>query len=449
MVRLLVTGAAGLLGSHVLDLIATRRKKVEEAFGERVDFVRVLDVAPEPRNTSSQSELKRLVGVVDEWVAGSVADAGVVDRAVSDVDVVLHLASVVDTGVGDPDLITLVNETGTRTIVEAAVRSRVVKALVYASSVDVLTVGMWQGVDGLNEESCPRVLDLDPPPADAAHHTYTVSKTRAEDAVLAANHARAGLRTAVVRPLGIFGERDPTHMGILLNMAREMGSGNIFAVGSRGSVFQHVYAGNCAWMHILAAGRLLQRDDDVAGQAFMGIDNTKVVNFFEFFFPYMAALGYRIPTWRIPAVVMYALAVPSEAWYWGLKGLGLRPKPIHITRVGVFGSSITQWFDTDKPHRLLGYAPLFTPRESRTRTLNYFLETMPRGAFTYAPGAFDYEDDGVNWRPDHAEYLAERDLAASRALSFWPALRSLYFVLVAVFALVVVVVVAAAEGRSA
>lgn len=77
-------------------------------------------------------------------------------------------------------------------------------------------------------------------------------------------------------------------------------------------MFQHVYAGNVAHMHLCVLKRLMDQDDRVGGEAFMGIDATKVNNFFDFFEPYLAAKGYRVPTIHAPAQLMYVVARIAE-----------------------------------------------------------------------------------------------------------------------------------------
>lgn len=51
----------------------------------------------------------------------------------------------------------------------------------------------------------------------------------------------------------------------------------------------YFFAGNVAHMHVCALNKLLLGDSSVYGQVYMGIDDTKVVNFFDFFEPYLAA----------------------------------------------------------------------------------------------------------------------------------------------------------------
>jgi nucleoside-diphosphate-sugar epimerase len=130
-----------------------------------------------------------------------------------------------------------VNLDGTLRVLEAA-RKNGVRAVVYTSTMDVVMDGG------------PLVgIDEDQPYPDHYLDAYSESKALAEQAVLAANDAN--LRTVVLRACGIYGEADPYHMDSVLTAARD---GKLtFRLGSADTVFEHVYVGNVAYAHALAA----------------------------------------------------------------------------------------------------------------------------------------------------------------------------------------------------
>ena len=117
--RVLVTGGAGFIGSHLV-----------AACLEAGDEVRVLD--------DLSSGHKRNLAPVEndlELVEGSVVDADCVERAAAGCDVVYHLAAVpsVPLSVDDPVGTHAVNATGTLHVLEAA-RRQSVAHIVFASS---------------------------------------------------------------------------------------------------------------------------------------------------------------------------------------------------------------------------------------------------------------------------------------------------------------------------
>lgn len=118
--RVLVTGGAGFIGSHLVKALVSRGFSV-----------RVLD-------DLSRGSLRSLDPVLDsiEFVRGDVRDGGVVAGLVRGVDVVVHLAALVDAfeSLSNPRLYSDVNVGGTLNL---CIASGNVKTFVYASSAAV------------------------------------------------------------------------------------------------------------------------------------------------------------------------------------------------------------------------------------------------------------------------------------------------------------------------
>jgi UDP-glucose 4-epimerase len=114
--RILVTGGAGFIGSHVV-----------EHFQHRAE-VRVLD--------NLRSGFKRnLAGLRHEFVEASILDRDAVRNAVAGVDYVFHLAAMISVpeSVSKPDECRRMNTEGTLIVLEEAARAGV-KKLVFSSS---------------------------------------------------------------------------------------------------------------------------------------------------------------------------------------------------------------------------------------------------------------------------------------------------------------------------
>ncbi|MGB9854638.1 MAG: SDR family NAD(P)-dependent oxidoreductase, partial [Candidatus Bathyarchaeales archaeon] len=119
--RVLVTGGAGFIGSHVVDRL------LREGF----DVV-VLDSL----RSGSLSNIGYHMGDDNfEFIRGDIRDAGLVGDLVRDVDYVVHLAALVSVpeSVRDPDLAYDINVKGTLNLLKASVDCGV-KRFVYASS---------------------------------------------------------------------------------------------------------------------------------------------------------------------------------------------------------------------------------------------------------------------------------------------------------------------------
>src|SRR4051794_37286223 len=107
--RVLVTGGAGFIGSHLTDALIARG-----------DEVLILD----DLSTGSRSNLSAALGSGARLVEGSVTDAAVVDSAFSSIepDVVFHVAGQIDVrrSVRDPGFDADVNIGGTINVLESA-----------------------------------------------------------------------------------------------------------------------------------------------------------------------------------------------------------------------------------------------------------------------------------------------------------------------------------------
>jgi UDP-glucose 4-epimerase len=144
----LVTGGAGFIGSHVVDLLC--------ACGYAT---RVFDLVGAPQGN----------GDID-WIAGDLLDRSALVRAMRGCDVVVHLAAVADVAavVADPARADLVNVRGTQFALESA-RTAGVRRFVYASTVWVYGGAQANGRP-LDEET-PLVLP---------RHFYTATKLAGE-----------------------------------------------------------------------------------------------------------------------------------------------------------------------------------------------------------------------------------------------------------------------------
>ncbi len=136
MQRVLITGGAGFIGSHLTDLL------LEKGYG-----VRILD------NLSPQVHPDRqrpgYLTPDAELVIGDVRDAEAVAHALKDVDMVVHLAAAVGVGQSMYEITSYcdTNDLGTAVLLQALSRNPV-QRLVCASSMSVYGEGSAQRPDG-------------------------------------------------------------------------------------------------------------------------------------------------------------------------------------------------------------------------------------------------------------------------------------------------------------
>lgn len=212
--RVLITGASGFLGGHVLE--ATK------AAGHETVVL--------ARRTSNLSYVK---DSIDEIRYGAIEDLGSVREAMKGIDAVIHCAGAVRHVAPYRELYTT-NVTGTRNVTVAAAEGGAGK-IIYASSM---------GVMGLlpDENDGGRIRDK-----------YCRSKAEAEKAFFDACK-KYGIEGVALRPGVIYGPRDFTAAYHWFRMAEE---GEIFLIGDGNARFPLVYIDDL----VRAFMEALKRDD--------------------------------------------------------------------------------------------------------------------------------------------------------------------------------------------
>ncbi|KAJ1894258.1 erg26, C-3 sterol dehydrogenase, partial [Kickxella alabastrina] len=177
----LVVGGEGFLGRAIVQALLTRRAQTADN-----SIIRVLDIT---RNFTDPSI---------EFIQGDITNASDVTSALTHnnqtATTVFHTASPL---MKSPEhLHTKVNITGTRVLLDASKREGVAK-FVYTSSASVVYSG---GALEYVDESLPY--------AEVFADYYSETKAAAEKMVLAEDACLEGMRTAALRPSGIFGPGD-------------------------------------------------------------------------------------------------------------------------------------------------------------------------------------------------------------------------------------------------
>lgn len=145
--RVLITGGAGFIGSHLADALLER--------GYRV---RILDTLSEQVHGAAHAFPAYLAREVQS-VRGDVRSREDVERALAGVDAVFHLAAAVGVGQSmyEIEAYTDINNRGTAVLLEALLR-RPVGKLVVASSMSVYGEGLYRSGDGRTQAPEPRSL---------------------------------------------------------------------------------------------------------------------------------------------------------------------------------------------------------------------------------------------------------------------------------------------------
>ena len=108
----------------------------------------------------------------------------------------------------------------------------------------------------------------------------------------------------------------------------------------------------------------------VCGQAYFVTDGHPV-NYFEFFRPFIAGMGFEFPRWKVPAGPLHAVL-----WVWELLHRTLRVPCPPLTCMEVRKVSIDHYFRIDRAKRDFGWEPRVSFEECTERCLAYCKELL-------------------------------------------------------------------------
>jgi dTDP-L-rhamnose 4-epimerase len=145
--KILITGGAGFIGSHLCDELLDHGYEV-----------RVLDSLHPQVHGAEQARPAYLADEV-ELMVGDVRDRNALDRALAGVDAVYHFAAAVGVGQSMYEIATYTstNGLGTAALLEAIAR-RPVERLIVASSMSIYGEGLYLGADGKMVHDASRSL---------------------------------------------------------------------------------------------------------------------------------------------------------------------------------------------------------------------------------------------------------------------------------------------------
>ncbi|HXM95192.1 MAG TPA: hopanoid-associated sugar epimerase [Candidatus Dormibacteraeota bacterium] len=317
--KTLITGAAGFLGSHVARQLVSRG-----------DAVRVL---MRPSSTN-----RAIADLSLEYVTGDLRDKASLERAVSGVQRVFHVAADYRLWAKNPQDIYDSNVGGTKNLLEAAQRSGV-ELLVYTSTVATIAVDRPEHKtkkNGTNMAVWPN--EFTDAKLDEMVGHYKRSKWMAEREVLEAT--KAGLPAVIAMPTTPVGPWDwkPTPTGkIVLDFLN-------------GKMPGYVKTGlNFVGVEECAAGHLLVATKGKIGERYLlGGENLTLQQLLH---TLADITGLPAPKWKIPHGLALSVAYAETA----LSGLLGRAPQIPVEGVRI--AQHMMFVDCSRAQRELGFQP--------------------------------------------------------------------------------------------
>jgi nucleoside-diphosphate-sugar epimerase len=332
--RVLVTGATGLLGSHI----------AEKLVGQGLDVVALVRPA-------SRTPFLETLGI--EIIRGDLTDPRSCSRALPGVSWVFHCAAKVgDWGSWNEFQVGCID--ATRTLAEASLRAGIDR-FVHISSTSAY--GHPPDQPEPIDETAPLGQDV-----WILDH-YTRSKVECEQ--LLWNMARArSLPLTVIRPSWLFGERDRTTIPRLI---QEFRWNRVSIVGKGDNPLSAVYAG------VVADAALLAADDPGSVNEAYNVTSHCRITQREFLDMIADALSSPRITWRYPFWYAFYGGFALEL----RERLLLHKKPPRVTRYGAWLLGRHLEYSTEKARRKLGWTPALSYLQSIERTIGWFLEDEP------------------------------------------------------------------------
>jgi 2-alkyl-3-oxoalkanoate reductase len=323
-VTTLVTGAAGFLGSHVIDLLV--------ANGERPRAL--------VRRGGDMAALEE-AGV--EVYCRDIGNGAVYEDALRGVDRVIHCAA--RTGPWGPDdEYERVNVHGVEVLVRAALAAGV-RRFVHVSSITV------HGNDVRGEADENASLRAEPNP-------YSRSKVAAER-LLARMVRDESAPVTIVRPGWIYGPRDTSSFA---RIARRVEQGQMVTLGSGENHVPLVYVRD------VAEGILLASDSPHAeGRSYLLVNDEPVTQR-EFIGAVAAELGAPAPTRRIPYGLSLMIGALAEAR--GRLARSQEPPPVMRYGLQLLGGE--NRFVIGRARRELGFSPQVGLEEGVRRSVEWY-----------------------------------------------------------------------------
>ncbi len=327
----LVTGATGLLGSHLCEQL--RRRELP---------VRAL-VRP-----GSDTGFLESIGV--ELATGDVTDPPSLDRAMPGVATVYHAAARVGDWGPWPEFVAVTID-GTANVLAAAGRAGVQRFLHISS---ISTYGHPDGAGRVLDETAPMGANL--------HHWsyYSRAKVEAEKLVWAA-HRRGEVPATVCKPSWLYGERDRQSLPRLIRAVRD---GKAKIIGDGSNRLNLTYAGNEAEGCILAA-----QHPQAVGEIYNLASDGEITQR-EYFDKIAAVIGAPPVKRQVPYPVVKRVAFLMELFGHATG----RKKPPLVTRYSAWLIGRRCFFSSEKARRQLGWQPTVGYDEGIRRSVQWCQE---------------------------------------------------------------------------
>jgi nucleoside-diphosphate-sugar epimerase len=333
--KVLVTGASGFIGSHLVEKLAGRGEEVRALYRRQVPPDELL-------------ALSAKYGRAVELFRADLGDSRLVEDAARGIDAVIHTAARASDW-GSLELFMRENYDATVSLLEAS-RNAGVRTFLYFSSAVVHGFG-------------PHVDTTERGPYYPLKYPYQMTKQLTEAYVLKQNSPE--FRVTAIRPCNVYGPGDRTSTYAMYGAIMD-------------GVFGYIGSGNAltcpVYIDDLCAGTLAALDSpSAAGQALLLTDGEKVS-----WKAYCGAMYAAVGSKKKPASLPVGLATVSAAVLTSAARLVGSRKAPPLTMYRVEQASQNYHFSNAKARDLIGFEPTVFYEEGLLRTAEAFLKERER-----------------------------------------------------------------------
>lgn len=318
--RILVTGGAGFIGSHLIDLLLDKGCSVKALVRNET----AININPKPNL---------------EFIYGDIKDRENLPKAVEGIDAVFHLAGAVGSSRHDERDLFDTNVYGTENMLWAS-RDRGIKRFIYCSSVGVLG----------HIENPPAAEDYPYNPSDP----YEMSKCEGEK--IALRYASDRMDVVVVRPAWVYGPRDRRTLKLFQAIKKK----RFFIMGD-GKTLEHP-----VFVTDLVEGLHLCLENRAKRGEIFHIGGDEIVTIEEMCGIIAELLGVRIPKIHVPVFLAKGIGYLSDAAFRVFD----KKSPITPSKVGFFLKD--RAYSIAKAKAVLGFTPRVSLREGLRKTVEWY-----------------------------------------------------------------------------
>lgn len=322
--KVLVTGAPGWLGTRFVERLAEKNRDISCLVLPGIDA----------------SHLKKLGA---EIVLGNITKPESLEKVAGGVETVFHIVGIVHTRFFRVDDFFKINTSGTKNMLECAIRAGV-KKFIYVSSNSPAGCNYRRDVL-MNEYIPPR-----------PYMTYGKSKAQSERAVNEAS-IKGKLEAVILRPCWFYGPGQPARQTRLMRMIRD---GNVPLFGDGSNLRSMTYIDS------LCDALLLAEEKEIARGETYWIADERPYTTLEIYRTIADLLGVELKVRRVPGFISDVATLAD----WTLQKLHMYQTETHV--VGELNKNIA--CSIEKAKKDLGYKPEINLREGMRRSIEWAKE---------------------------------------------------------------------------